>query len=299
MAWAELNTLRSITSHAAEGAPYTIANAIVIDEAAKPSAAVVDVLTGDGVETKVRPFSKPETLQELNDWVVKQTHNLIPKIIDKLPDEGGIVTLNALYFKDRWKKTFNPADTKTTPFRMVGGKTVDARMMQSDNGKFKFYRDKKFDAVDLPYATEGYSIAIVTTKGEPGSMEEFTGAAELLTGKGYTDGPGDVRIPRLDLSGNNNLKGTILDLMKGKNGNGNVTVSRFTSKPVQLANAQQRVVLKLDEEGTEAAAATALSMKREMDDKYFRFFADRPFVFALRDAKTGLILVAGYVAQPS
>lgn len=295
MAWADINALRNATSRPAEGGPLSVANAIVLDPGAGPSPTVIETLKKTGVSAEVREFSKPETVQALNAWVSAQTKGLIPSIIEKLPEDGGLVALNALHFKDQWKKTFDPSKTKTAPFRMVGGKTKDAQLMDSGEGKFRFRQEGKYVAVDLPYATEGFSIVLVTTKSDPAGVEDFSGAADLLTGEGFAVTKGDVTLPRLDLSGNHNLKQTLAELkLKGMG-----SVTGFTKEPLRLVNAQQRVVLKLDEQGTEAAAATSISAARSVGDDYVRFVGDKPFIFGLRDAKTGLILVAGYVGQPS
>ena len=72
----------------------------------------------------------------------------------------------------------------------------------------------------------------------------------------------------------------------------------FALGQLRLARAQQRVELKVDEEGTEASAATAVTALRSMEMNFVKLVADKPFVFALRDATTGLIIVAGYVANP-
>jgi serpin B len=76
------------------------------------------------------------------------------------------------------------------------------------------------------------------------------------------------------------------------------TLPGFAKGPLRLAKAQQRVELKVDEEGTEAAAATAVTATRSMENDVVKVVFDKPFLFALRDVTTGLIVVAGYVAKP-
>jgi serine protease inhibitor len=297
MAWAEVGVLRNSTSRAVEGGPLSVANGIVIDQDAKPSQTVIETRRQTGVAVEVRDFSKKETVQALNAWVSAQTKGLIPAIIDRIPEGGGLIALNALHFKDQWKRKFDPAKTRTAPFHMVGGKTIDAHLMDSgENGEFSFRQEGKFVAVDLPYATDGFSIALVTTKSKPAALEEFSGVSDWLTGEGYAMNKGDVSLPRLELRGSHDLRRTLAEL-KLKGG----AVTGFTEEPLRLVNAQQRVVLKVDEAGAEAAAATSVTAARSMGTgkDYVRFVGDKPFIFALREAKSGLILIAGYVAQPS
>jgi len=77
------------------------------------------------------------------------------------------------------------------------------------------------------------------------------------------------------------------------------SLSGFTADAAQITRVLQRLELRLNEEGTEAAAATAVTVERGATADYVRMVVDKPFVFALRDAKTGLILVAGYVGEPA
>jgi len=166
--------------------------------------------------------------------------------------------------------------------------------MRSDQGSFQFRQDERYVAVDLPFATKNYSLVVVSTKDQPAPAKDFVGVAKWCTGAGFTKLPGEVALPRLDISANIDLMPMLLTLgLKPPS-----TLPGFAAGPLQLAKVQQRVELKVDEEGAEAAAATAAIGSRAMEVGLVKMIADKPFIFALRDAASGLIIVAGYVANP-
>jgi serpin B len=289
-----LDALRKATAHEGADQPFASANAIVFDSGLKLKPAALDLLAKAGVRASAEDFSKPETLAGINAWVSERTKGKIPTILDALPRAAGLVALNALYFKDRWKVPFDPAETRTAPFRLVGGHTVQVPLMRSAAGRMRFRQNDRFVAADLPYATAGYSMVVVTTKRAPAPVKDFADLGAWLTGAEFADQPGEVALPRFDASTSIDLIPALAALGLKPSG----ALPGFSSDPLHLAKVQQRVVLKVDEEGTEAAAATDAEGTRMLDTSFVKMVADRPFMFALRDSASGLIIVAGYVADP-
>jgi serine protease inhibitor len=285
--------LRKATGRPRRDGPLATANAIFFDSHVSPRPEALEALADAGVRASVEEFAKPETLAAINAWVNEQTKGKIPTILDKMPDETGLVALNALYFKDRWKLPFEANATKPAPFRMVGGKAIETQLMRAGDRQFRFRRDNRFIAVDLPYASEGYSLVVITTRREPAAAKDFSTVGEWLTGQGFFSSPGDVALPRFSASSSFDLMPTLKALgLKPPN-----TLPGFARGPLRLGKVQQRVELTVDEEGTEAAAATAVTTTRSAENEFIRFSADKPFMFALRD-QSGLIVVAGYIARP-
>jgi serpin B len=291
---ADLDAIRQATARDTEGQPFSSANAILFDSALTLEPSALDMLAKAGVRASAEDFAKPETLAAINGWVEERTKGKIPKVLDDLPRGGGLVALNALYFKDKWKRPFDPAETRPTPFRLVGGHTVDAPLMRVSDVPVRFHQNDRFVAVDLPYATAGYSLVVVTTKREPAPAAAFAGLGAWLTGEGFADSPGEVALPRFDASAGVDLLPALAALgLKPP-----AALPGFAPGPMRLAKVQQRVELKIDEEGTEAAAATAAVGTRSAAGPFVKMIADKPFMFALREATSGLIIVAGYVANP-
>jgi serpin B len=285
--------LRKATGRPRQDGPLAIGNAIFFDAHVSPRPEALEALTDAGIRASVEEFSKPETLAAINQWVSDRTKGKIPTILDKMPDETGLVALNALYFKDRWKQPFEAKETKPAPFHLVGGKVVDVPLMRAGDRQFRFRRDNRFIAVDLPYASDGYSLVVITTRREPGVAKDFASVAGWLKGEGFFSSAGEVALPKFHASSSFDLMPALRALgLKSPN-----TLPGFARGPLRLAKVQQRVELTVDEEGTEAAAATAATTTRSATTEFMKFSADKPFMFALRD-QSGLIVIAGYIASP-
>ena len=297
---ADLEGLRASVSKlaAAKDGPLTLANAVVFDPASSPYRLAVMGLRATGAEVRVEDLSKPETLRRINEWVSTHTKGLIPTILDAPPREGGLVALNALYFKDRWQTPFDPKATASAPFRLIGGGTVEVPMMSKD-GRMRFRQDERFVGVDLDYATEGFGIAIVTTKGEPARAVDFAPVASWLGGEGFKPSSGELALPRFALDDKHELLAALdaLGLWRGRRSL--TALSGLSPVPQVITRVVQKTVLRVDEAGTEAAAATAVTTTRALQSDFVKMTVDKPFVLALRERTSGLILLAGYVGKPA
>jgi len=290
----DFDALRTATGRTSDDGPLASANAVVFDRATAPFPAALEALKRAGIRATVEDFAQPATLEAINAWVSEKTRGKIPTILDELPHDSGLVALNALYFKDRWKQPFAAAETRTAPFRLVGGQSVDTPLMHASERKFRFRQDGRFIAVELAYATEGYSMVVVTTRRDPAAAKEFTRLGAWLAGEGFAESPGEVALPRFKA-------GASLDLMPALRAMGlqpQSTLPGFSRGQLHLAKAQQRVELAVDEEGTEAAAASAVSATRSAESEFVKLTADKPFAFALRDQRSGLIVLCGYIGNP-
>jgi len=289
----DFESLRKATNRPRREGPLASANAILFDKSVNPRPEALEALTDAGVRASVEEFAKPDALAAINAWVSEQTKGKIPTILDRMPDETGLVAVNALYFKDRWKQPFDAKETRPSPFYLVGGKKIEVPLMRASDRRFQFRRNNRFVAVELPYTSEGYSLVVITTRDEPAVAKDFSAVGGWLTGEGFSSLPGEVTLPRFNASSSFDLMPALKALgLKPPN-----TLPGFSRGQLRLAKVQQRVELAVDEEGTEAAAATAVTTTRAAETEFIKFSADKPFMFALRDP-SGLIVIAGYVAHP-
>jgi len=294
-AWSDFNTLRRATNTPnGNNGPLTSANALFIDSAVAPFERAIHNLAAHGIKIDVSDFGKPESLAAINTWVNDRTKGKIPNMLDALAHDTALIAVNALHFKDHWLIRFDADETRPALFHLAGGETIDLPLMHTGSTRLRFRQDERFIAVELPYATLGYSMVIVTTRETPEPARAFTGLADWLGGTGFAEYAGEVTLPRFGVKSSMDLMPALSALgLRPPN-----SLPGFAKGPLRLAKAQQHVVVNVDEEGTEAAAATAVLATRSFDGGYVKAIVDKPFLFALRDSTTGLIVIAGYIGKP-
>lgn len=282
-------------SEADAKSPLAVANRILIDPASEPNAAMLVPLAANGVETAQEDLSDPANIAKINDWVKQKTRDLIPSILDQPPGKGSLVALNALYFKDKWQSPFDAARTQPLPFNSTDGKKDPVPMMAQE-GTLRFRHEGDLIGADLGFADKRFSLVVVTTISKPEEATALTKAAQgWLGGEKFSESMGSLKLPRLQMEGSNDLLAPLQHLGFKPEPN---SLRGFAAKPPALSAVLQKAVLKLDEEGAEAAAATAIVATRSVASGEVHMVVDKPFVFALRDRSTGFVVMAGYVARP-
>jgi serpin B len=170
-------------------------------------------------------------------------------------------------------------------------------MMYSPDGRYRFRQNDRFIAAELSYASDDFKLVVVTTKTHPARAREFTDVAGWLGGGGFIEHDGLVALPRTVLSSDVELLHALDAMGLAPARLRHDAFQRFSSVPQTLSRVVQKAELKIDEEGTEAAAVTAATTLRSASTGvYSKMIVNKPFVFALRDKRTGLLLLNGYVA---
>ena len=288
-------SVKAIQSDA--GGTLKSANAIVFDPKAAPDPKVIPQLADNGAQVTVEDLNDPATIKRINDWVKERTAGLIPSIMENAPRQPGLVALNALHFKDRWKNAFDPGLTRPAPFHGVAGSAVEVPMMALE-GSLRLREQGTFVAVELPYASDRFRLVVITTKAKPARAAEFRSVADWLAGEGFAPRPGEIAMPRFSLGSSADLL-AILDALGLKPGRLSAgALGGLSPVPMTIAQVLQRTEIRVDEAGTEAAAATAVTTTRAITTDFVKVMVDKPFLFALRDAASGLVLLTGYVANP-
>jgi serpin B len=292
------NSVSAIIAKSAGDSPLALANLLAFDRAVRPKQLALLGLSGAGADVLVDSLSNPDIVDRINRWVKQKTRDLIPSILEEAPETLGLVAVNALYFKDKWQVEFNPARTQTEKFQSLSG-NVDVAMMHSPVAKFAFRQDERFIASELGYAHDDFKLVVVTTKTAAVGAAEFAPVAGWLGGQGFETRNGEIAMPKLSLSSVQELLQPLdamgLRLARQRKD----ALEQFSDEDLVISRVVQKLELRLSEEGTEAAAATAVVTTRSLaPDDHVKMIVDKPFVFALRDRKTGLILFMGYVGAP-
>jgi serine protease inhibitor len=283
-----------------QDSPLTLANLLAFDRSTKPRQLALLGLSGAGADVLVDNLGNVEIVQRINDWVKRKTHGLIPSILDESPETLGLVAVNALYFKDKWKTEFDPAQTRAEKFQPAWGEPIDVPMMHSKIGAYAFRQDDRFIAAELVYAHEDFRLVVVTTKSEPAKPADFAAVAPWLGGQDFAMKSGQIAMPKLSLSAAEELLPP-LDALGLKPARLNKdALDAFSPEELIITRIVQKLELRLAEDGTEAAAVTAAVTTRGIGPvAEVKMTVDKPFVFALRHQKSGLILFMGYVASPA
>jgi len=293
------NSVSAIIARSSSDGPLALANLLAFDLSTKPRQLALLGLSGAGADVLVDHLGDPNTVGRINAWVRQRTRELIPSIIDEAPEEIGLVAINALYFKDRWKTPFDLARTQPEPFQTASGKPVDVKMMHSPVAKFGFRQDDRFIAAELGYANDAFKLVVVTTKSTAGRVAEFAAVAGWLGGQEFAMSNGEIGMPKLSLTAAEEMLRPLDALGLRTARQMPDALSGFSAMSLMITRVVQKLDLRLNEEGTEAAAATAVVATRSLGTMgHFRMIIDKPFMFALRDQKTGLILFMGYVNAP-
>ncbi len=257
-------------------------------------------------------FDESDMANAINGWVAESTEGRITDLVT--PDEfAGLVALmvNTAYFKGEWSDPFDPVETAMVEFRRADGSTVTVPMMrQALDARVAGGEDygEDYVAVDLPYGGQAFSMMVVVPVGE-GTLaqlvEGMDGArwqevVDALRGEARTE----VRLPRFELS----YEKVLNDVLKAMGME--VAFDRFNADfgwvlgsglrglrgVPHIGWMKQKTFVKVDEEGTETAAATGTAFAASGTAV---LQADRPFLFAIRERLTGTILFVGTVSDPS
>ncbi|MDE2292178.1 MAG: serpin family protein, partial [Elusimicrobia bacterium] len=239
---------------------------------------------------------------EINAWAARATQGRIQGLIPSgtLTAATRMVLANAVYFKGDWADKFDESRTREGDFAAEGGKTVKVPFM-SRKGDLRFAKKDGLAALELPYKGRKLSMLVLLPDAPDGlaAMEQSLDAAELA-GVDAALRPEEVLValPRFQMETSLELSDPLKALGLGAAFGSDADFSGMTgAKDFSIDAVLQKAFVKVDEEGTEAAAATAVVMKATSFRPPVLFRADRPFLFLIRDAR-GEVLFAGRVADP-
>ncbi|MHC4942863.1 MAG: serpin family protein [Planctomycetota bacterium] len=240
----------------------------------------------------------------INQWVEEKTRD---KIKDLLP-EGSIdaltrlVLTNAIYFKGLWADPFEKKDTHRAPFFMLSGKKQEVDMMHGSE-RFPYYEEEDFQVLELPYAGDDYSMVLFLPR-NAGGLADFEKRFTLEALQAWLNRLHRFKIkvflPRFEITCPMDLGGVLIGMgMERAFSGGSADFSGMTgNRELFISRVVHKAFVKVDEEGTEAAAATGVVMSLTGISEPREFRADHPFLFIIRHKGTGAILFMGRVTQP-
>jgi serine protease inhibitor len=260
-----------------------------------------DIFLGDIAS---RDFARPETVQEINQWVSRQTEERIPKILDQLDADSLLVILNAVYFKGDWSIPFMPRITLKAPFTLTGGTRKTVQMM-SNTDHWEYAEEKEGQAIRLPYGSGRYAFYVFlpsSLNGLPAFVKNFSSERLEMWRKSLRMNEVWLQMPRFELQDDHDLERVLPDMGMPKAYTNQADFSGISSYPLKISRVKHKTFLKVDEQGTEAAAATAVTLVAGAafsPKKIIEMRVDHPFLCLIRDDETGLVLFIGVIENPS
>lgn len=244
-------------------------------------------------------FSDNErSLKAINGWCSKQTDGHISKILDKVDQNNMAYLLNAIYFKSQWKEKFEKSRTTEEVFTRESGSKANVMMMKQ-NESYSYNENDVFKIVQIPYGNGAFSmIALLPQKGKKvADVVDYLKKNDWNSvRRDFVPCEVDLWLPRFETKFSINLN-AILSAM-GMPSSFSPALADFTAMSKDalcLSFVQQDAVIKVDEEGTVAAAISSAGMMdyAAAPGTRVEFHADHPFIYLITESSTGAVLFAG------
>jgi serpin B len=246
-------------------------------------------------------FSNSSSVNTINNWVNTQTHGKIPTIIDQIPPGDVMYLINAIYFKSIWDSKFDQGLTQNQAFHLPDQSTVQASFMKG-KVNYNFHYVESGTVIELPYINKKFSMVIVMPNSTT-SLGSLVAGLDTASWNnwvgGLTPNNAEIIMPKFKFGYSILLNN---DLIKLGMGNAFSLLADFTrinaGGGLNISKVQHKAFVAVDETGTQAAAATSVSIQATDVLNPPSITIDHPFLFVIREMKTGLILFAGIMNNP-
>jgi serpin B len=261
---------------------------------------------GAGLET-VDFANQPDAARvSINRWVAQETKDRIKDLLkpDDIRTDTRVVLTNAVYFKGKWARPFDPNSTAPRTFTLASGKQIQAQAMRKSQPA-AYMENANLQAVRLPYQGVTASMIIVLPRKADALLKadflddaKFSGVVAALKPEREVV----VQLPRFEVSARLGLNEPLAALGMSRAFSRDAEFGAMCKEPLMISKVIHQAWVKVAEDGAEAAAATAVTMMptgmpvRPAEPKMF--IAERPFLFFIVDSTTNGVLFAGKVMLP-
>jgi serpin B len=250
-------------------------------------------------EVQTLDFGSPAAVSTINQWVSGKTNSRIPKLLDEISRDEILFLINAIYFKGSWREAFDPKDTQTGSFQAADGRArTTALMTQTDT--MRYDETPEYQAVDLLYGNGAFAMTVLLPK----AGRSPTDVLAALNPESWRDLVGRFRdenvhltLPRFKLEYSRRLNRDLTALGMGIAFDDMLAdfyrIADIRPARLYLTRVDQKTFVDVNEEGTEAAAATAVGIGVVSTPQVVEMRVDRPFVFAIHERLSGTVLFLG------
>ena len=239
----------------------------------------------------------------INDWVEETTEDRIQDLIPEgaITVDTRLTLVNAIWFKANWAEQFDPAVTAPGTFMLLDGSEVEVPLMNASL-RIDYARTDQFEAIRLPYAGDAAMVVLLPTEGSPAELAASLDPDALdIPWSGHQV---EVTLPSFEFEAEIALKSALQELgmraaFEEPFGDGADLTGITAVRELFVSDAFHKTFIALDEQGTEAAAATAIIIGLESAPPPATFTANRPFLFWIEHSSTGEMLFLGQVTDPA
>jgi serine protease inhibitor len=261
----------------------------------------------ESVDFSTNPDGAAETI---NAWVNRSTHDKIPTII-KSPDRATrLILTDAVYFKGRWQSPFEKSASRPRPFHLQGPHLGEIQVpMMVQSGKYQYLESATFQAIALPYGNSRFQMYIVLPRGK-GTLSDLKRSLDQSHWHDWigrlSSRKGRIALPKFEVTYARNLNDALSAMgmaVAFEEGKADFSLIHQPPPNLHITDVEHKTYLKVDEEGTEAAAGMAVGMSsdfvRANPPAPFEMVVDHPFFFAIGEQQTQALLFVGVVTNPS
>lgn len=256
-------------------------------------------------EVRSLDFNVPNAAGTINDWCAEKTNGRIKDLIaGPINSDMMMYLINALYFKSQWQADikFDKKKTKTDKFTKTDRQKIKVNLMEQTS-YFNYFSDDNLECVEMDYGNRAFSMVAVL----PSNNRNIDQLISYLDSENLHDAIKNMRwqkvwlkLPRFKAESDFSLYQPVKDLGMEQMFKGGF--KNISDDDLWVSDILQKTFVEVNEEGTEAAAATTIIMVgasgRQKKIKPVRFFADRPFLYLIREKSTGAILFIGRMDEP-
>lgn len=250
-------------------------------------------------------FSQPGAKNEINGWVSNKTDGLIDDLIDQIPAEAIMYLINAIYFRAEWKYQFDKTLTQDGPFFLEDGSQVETEMMTAEDIKINYFSNDMLKLVDIPYGNEQFSMTILV----PSQNHTLKEIYEVFNESNFNEwmsssatASSTLTMPKFKIEYKTLLNDALISMGMGIAFTDGADLSRLFEEPMDLfiSRVIHQAVIEVNEEGSEAAAATAVEVElTSLPPEPEIIKINQPFIFLIREKHSGTLLFAGKLMNPS
>ncbi len=258
---------------------------------------------------KITPLdftNKQKAKERINNWVANKTKNKIPELLEEVSPRTRLILTNAIYFKGIWRYPFDEEKTTEELFKTGSGDEIPVSMMR-DTEDLQYAEYEDFKALEMPYrlSTNQASMLVILPKDEEKSLEKLNDLSlqELNSiRKDLEAHKVDIRFPKFEYRTkyDRELKSSLKDLgiKKAFTSEANFNTITESKNNFLISKMVHKAYVKINENGTEAAAATAAKLETSTEkNTRSTFNADHPFMFLIQQ-ENGNILFIGRYTEP-